>query len=137
MYSTFQVYYNDETNPFQILMPKVAFRGLTGVYPDAVEDEVRYLVMRQEERKEIERLKEIKADLRDYICSTQFREKIDNRVEKVLKDLFIDKDKLYYTVVTTDDFEYQRELRKMMEADNSISIGNRKLKIVLAEFESA
>ena len=52
-----------------------------------------------------------------------------------MEELFKDKNERYYMLVTTDDVEYQGELQKMMEDGSEIQIKDKKIKLVLAEFD--
>ena len=52
-----------------------------------------------------------------------------------MEELFKDKNERYYMLVTTDDVEYQGELQKMMEYGSEIQIKDKKIKLVLAEFD--
>lgn len=135
IYLQFQVYYHDDLNPFQQLMPKITRYNIIGPYPEALMFEVKDLIF---DKVQSQRLIEAKKDgenLEKLMESQSFRDSVDSEVNRQMDELFKDKNERYYMLVTTDDVEYQRELRNMMADGNEIKIKDKKIKLVLAEFD--
>ena len=135
IYLQFQVYYHDDLNPFQSLMPKIVRFSMAGSYPEALMDEVKYLLMMRIQTKMLLQAKKSGKDLQEVMAQKEFNESLDAEVNRQMEELFKDKDERYYMLVTTDDVEYQRELQKMMEDGSEIKIKDKKIKLVLAEFD--
>lgn len=135
IYLQFQVYYHDDLNPFQSLMPKIVRFNLVGSYPDALMDEVKYLIMMRVQTKMLLEAKKSGKDLQEVMAQKEFNDSLDAEVNRQMEELFKDKNERYYMLVTTDDVEYQGELQKMMEDGSEIQIKDKKIKLVLAEFD--
>lgn len=135
IYLQFQVYYHDDLNPFQSLMPKIVRFNIIGPYPEALMDEVKYLIMMRIQTKMLLEAKKSGKDLQEVMAQKEFNESLDAEVNRQMEELFKDKNERYYMLVTTDDVEYQRELQKMMEDGSEIKIKDKKIKLVLAEFD--
>lgn len=135
IYLQFQVYYHDDLNPFQSLMPKIVRFNMAGSYPEALMDEVKYLLMMRIQSKMLLEAKKSGKDLQEVMAQKEFNESLDAEVNRQMEELFKDKNERYYMLVTTDDVEYQGELQKMMEDGSEIQIKDKKIKLVLAEFD--
>lgn len=135
IYLQFQVYYHDDLNPFQSLMPKIVRFNTVGPYPEALMDEVKYLIMMRVQTKMLLEAKKSGKDLQEVMAQKEFNDSLDAEVNRQMEELFKDKNERYYMLVTTDDVEYQGELQKMMEDGSEIQIKDKKIKLVLAEFD--
>lgn len=134
IYLSFQVYYHDDLNPFQQLMPKIARYNIIGPYPDALMFEVKDLIFDRVQSEKLLKAKKNGENLGKLMESQSFRDSVDSEVKSQMDELFKDRKERYYMLVTTDDVEYQRELENMMADGNEIKIKDKKIKLVLAEF---
>lgn len=132
---TFEMYYHDETNPFQSLMPKLTRYSVEGPYPEALKDEVKYRVMRDIQDKKLLEAKRNGEDIAKVFTQKEFANSVDSEVDKKMCELFKDEKNRYYVLVQTDDLEYQAQLDKMMEPGSEINVKGLKLGIVIARFD--
>ena len=137
--STFQLYYKDETNPFQQLMINLVRNSIKGIYPDTVIDEVKYLKIADNWKCLIKQAKEkgmSKQEIEKYVESERFNRDVEQSANELVKKMLENNNKIYYVLVSTNDTEYQNELDNMYKKENAIKIKEQYFNIVLNVFDS-